>query len=180
MSEAYQWEAKAIDGEWRVGLKGNLDTVHDATITVHKHGEGDIDQRIAEWVADAHNAEVRAPSPIPAAPSDAGNHDCLAKRRPDEPMFILLGRDPDAHNIVRQWAERRLAAGGAPEHCQMGLDTAARMKAYAADPSNAPASAPPASAYAAPSDVAGFDHLACAVQKMKYLQEETRETFFNL
>lgn len=76
-----------------------------------------------------------------------GNHDCLAKRRPDEPMFILLGRDPDAHNIVRSWAERRLAAGGDPEHCQMGLDTAERMQAYAADPVNAPASAPPASSY---------------------------------
>ena len=78
---------------------------------------------------------------------DKANHDCLAKRRDGEPMFILLGRDPDAHNIVRFWAERRLAAGGDPEHCRMGLDTSERMKLYAADPANAPASAPPASAY---------------------------------
>lgn len=75
------------------------------------------------------------------------NHDCLAKRRPGEPMFILLGRDPDGHNLVRSWAERRRAAGGDPEHCQQGLDTAARMEAYAADPDNRPASAPPAEAY---------------------------------
>jgi len=78
---------------------------------------------------------------------DAGNHDCLAKRRPGEPWFILLGRDPDAHNLTRAWGERRLAAGGDPEHCQMGLATAERMKAYAADPANRPASAPPAEAY---------------------------------
>jgi hypothetical protein len=78
---------------------------------------------------------------------DKANHDCLAKRRDGEPMFILLGRDPDAHNIVRFWAERRLAAGGDPEHCQMGLNSSERMKLYAADPANAPASAPPASAY---------------------------------
>jgi hypothetical protein len=56
---SYQWEARLLNGQWRVGLKGNLDTVHDATITVHKHGEGDIDQRIAEWVAEVHNASLQ-------------------------------------------------------------------------------------------------------------------------
>lgn len=88
-----------------------------------------------------------AQGPGPGEAVEKGNHDCLAKRRPGEPMFILLGRDPDAHNIVRMWAERRLSAGGDPEHCQMGLDTAERMRAYAADPANAPASAPRAEAY---------------------------------
>ena len=86
----------------------------------------------------------------PVASEDQANHDCLAKRRPGEPMFIILGRDPDGHNIVRSWAERRLAAGGDPEHCEMGLATAERMRLYASDPANAPASAPPASAYASP------------------------------
>lgn len=67
--EAVAWQAKMIDGQWRVGLRGNLDTVHDATITVHKHGEGDIDRHIAEWVADAHNADLAAP---PAQSADSG------------------------------------------------------------------------------------------------------------
>ena len=83
---------------------------------------------------------------------DAGNHDCLAMRRADEPMFILLGRDPDAHNIVRAWANRRLAAGGDPKHCNQALATADRMQAYASCPANAPASAPPAEAYATDDD----------------------------
>lgn len=89
---------------------------------------------------------ARSSGPHPES-GDEGNHDCLAKRRPGEPMFITLGRDPDGHNMVRQWAERRLAAGGDHEHCQMALDTAARMQVYAANPANRPASAPSAEAY---------------------------------
>jgi hypothetical protein len=77
----------------------------------------------------------------------AGNRDCLAKRRPGEPMFILLGRDPDAHNIVRSWASRRRAAGGDPEHYEPVYDIADAMQVYAAKPENAPASAPSPEAY---------------------------------
>jgi hypothetical protein len=62
-------------------------------------------------------------------------------------MFILLGRDPDAWQIVRAWASRRLNAGGDPEHCLLGMKTANAMREYAADPANHPASAPDASAY---------------------------------
>lgn len=119
-----------------------------------------------------------APSPAEDRRSSAegeakANHDCLAKRRPDEPMFILLGRDPDAHNIVRTWAERRLAAGGDPEHCQMGLDTAERMRAYASDPANRPASAPEASAYPAQHPVTeGAGEAVARVQK--YLTERAK------
>lgn len=78
---------------------------------------------------------------------EADNHECLAKRRPGEPMFILLGRDPDAHNLVRLWAERRLLAGGDPDHCRMGLDTSAAMRTYADEPANHPSSAPAAAMY---------------------------------
>lgn len=100
-----------------------------------------------ETMADAmsaHTALVKRTTPVEG---DEANHDCLAKRRPGEPMFITLGRDPDGAHMVRQWAERRLAAGGDPAHCQMAFDTAARMEVYAADPENRPASAPPADAY---------------------------------
>ena len=36
-----------------------------------------------------------------------GRFDCYANALPDEPMFILLGRDPDFHRLVMEWAERR-------------------------------------------------------------------------
>ena len=38
-----------------------------------------------------------------------GKFDCYAKAEPDEPMFILLGRDPHAHAAVRKWADDREA-----------------------------------------------------------------------
>lgn len=38
-----------------------------------------------------------------------GKFDCYANALPDEPMFILLARDPAAPFLVRAWAERRQA-----------------------------------------------------------------------
>jgi hypothetical protein len=53
------WEARKIDGKWRVGMRGNLDTPHDAVITVHQHHATDEEaQRIAEWTAAAYNTAL--------------------------------------------------------------------------------------------------------------------------
>ncbi len=41
--------------------------------------------------------------------NNPGSFDCYANAEPDEPMFILLGRDPHAHAAVRKWADDRLA-----------------------------------------------------------------------
>lgn len=40
--------------------------------------------------------------------------DCYAKADPDEPMFILLGRDPIAPLLVDLWADLREKAGKDP------------------------------------------------------------------
>jgi hypothetical protein len=40
--------------------------------------------------------------------------DCYANAKPDEPMFILLGRDPGAGSLVRQWASDREGRGEDP------------------------------------------------------------------
>lgn len=34
-------------------------------------------------------------------------YDCYANAEPDEPMFVLLARDPDAPRLVREWAIHR-------------------------------------------------------------------------
>lgn len=39
-----------------------------------------------------------------------GQFDCYAKAEPDEPMFILLARDPLAPILVQLWADLRGAA----------------------------------------------------------------------
>lgn len=36
--------------------------------------------------------------------NNPGEFDCYANAKPDEPMFILLGRDPSAGALVRLWA----------------------------------------------------------------------------
>lgn len=36
-----------------------------------------------------------------------GTFDCYANAEPDEPMFVLLARDPMAPAIVRRWAAHR-------------------------------------------------------------------------
>lgn len=49
--------------------------------------------------------------------NNPGRFDCYANADADEPMFIFLGRDPDAAKIVRQWAYDRMdaiAAGKKP------------------------------------------------------------------
>jgi hypothetical protein len=39
--------------------------------------------------------------------NNPGKFDCYAKAEPDEPMFVLLGRDPHAAAAVRKWAADR-------------------------------------------------------------------------
>jgi len=36
-----------------------------------------------------------------------GAYDCYAAAHPDEPMFVLLGRDPSAAALVRLWCSLR-------------------------------------------------------------------------
>jgi hypothetical protein len=38
--------------------------------------------------------------------NDPGEFDCYKHAMPDEPIFVLLARDPLAANIVREWADR--------------------------------------------------------------------------
>lgn len=40
--------------------------------------------------------------------NDPGSYDCYAIAEPDEPMFILLGRDRDAAMAVKMWAFSRM------------------------------------------------------------------------
>ena len=40
--------------------------------------------------------------------NNPGSYDCYAKADPDEPMFILLGRDWSAHYLVSLWIALRM------------------------------------------------------------------------
>jgi hypothetical protein len=43
--------------------------------------------------------------------NNPGKFDCYANAEPDEPVFVLLGRDPLAGQLVRLWAQRRQLLG---------------------------------------------------------------------
>src|SRR5690606_37665122 len=60
---------------------------------------------------------------------ERGNADCLGKRRDGEPMFIILGRDPDGAHVVRYWAQRRRDAGD-PDHAAKAFAVAELMAGY--------------------------------------------------
>ena len=46
--------------------------------------------------------------------NNPGHFDCYANAEPDEPMFILLARDPDAPTLVELWANIRERIGEDP------------------------------------------------------------------
>lgn len=39
-----------------------------------------------------------------------GKYDCYGNALPDEPMFILLARDPNAPSLIEWWADNRESA----------------------------------------------------------------------
>lgn len=57
--------------------------------------------------------------------------DCYANAHPDEPMFILLGRDRNAGALVRLWAEARETAGEKREVTDEALACAKEMDGWA-------------------------------------------------
>ena len=63
--------------------------------------------------------------------NEPGEYDCYANAEPDEPMFILLGRDPMGPALVRLWAEMRAAEGEDPDKVREALDCAHWMETYA-------------------------------------------------
>lgn len=61
-----------------------------------------------------------------------GDYDCYAHADPDEPMFVLLGRDPMAGALVQVWAQWRRQSGEdhakvtEAERCARAMDAWAR------------------------------------------------------
>ncbi len=59
--------------------------------------------------------------------TNPGEFDCYGNALPDEPMFILLARDPSAPSIVRTWAmerRREILAGRRPTSDERLVDEA--------------------------------------------------------
>lgn len=67
-----------------------------------------------------------------ATKSNPGKFDCYANAFHDEPMFVLLGRDPMAATLVRAWATMREEQGEDPAKVAEARACADAMDAWAA------------------------------------------------
>lgn len=56
-----------------------------------------------------------------------GRFDCYSAAEPDEPMFVLLARDPQAAGLVRQWAVEREKRTGYTDKVSEALKAADDM-----------------------------------------------------
>lgn len=61
--------------------------------------------------------------------NDPGVFDCYANAEPDEPMFVLLARDPAAPATVRDWVQRRVG-NDSPEKIAEALACADAMEVW--------------------------------------------------
>lgn len=59
-----------------------------------------------------------------------GEYDCYANAHPDEPMFVLLGRDPRAPELVEAWAQMSEARGTDPQKIAEARACAEAMRAW--------------------------------------------------
>lgn len=64
--------------------------------------------------------------------NNPGNFDCYANAEPDEPMFILLGRDRSAPSLVEAWADNRERLGEDPAKVAEARECAEAMRAHLA------------------------------------------------
>lgn len=62
--------------------------------------------------------------------NNPGQFDCYANAQPDEPMFILLGRDASAPMLVELWARLRLRQGENPAKVAEAQTCADTMRAW--------------------------------------------------
>lgn len=65
--------------------------------------------------------------------SNPGKHDCYEKAHPDEPMFVLLARDPLAPMLIELWAQLREHHAGNTSKVFEARECAVAMKAWRRD-----------------------------------------------
>lgn len=63
--------------------------------------------------------------------NNLGSFDCYANAHPDEPMFVLLGRDKNAPSLVDLWANQRELDGEDPIKVAEARDCADVMRRWA-------------------------------------------------
>jgi hypothetical protein len=63
--------------------------------------------------------------------NNPGKFDCYSKLEPDEPHFVIMGRDPSASLLISLWATLREATGEDEAKTQEARDCAEACYQYA-------------------------------------------------
>lgn len=63
--------------------------------------------------------------------NNPSRYDAMAAAEPDEPYFVLLGRDRGAAKLVREWAVNASNNGTSGDKIMEALDCAAAMERFA-------------------------------------------------
>ncbi len=66
-----------------------------------------------------------------ATKANPGKYDCYANAEPDEPLFVLMGRDPHAPTLVWLWSILRELSGEDPAKVQEARECVVAMIEYA-------------------------------------------------
>lgn len=64
--------------------------------------------------------------------TEPGKYDCYKSAEADEPIFVLLARDPLAPALVRQWATNRASVTGLSDKVIEALKAADQMDEWRA------------------------------------------------
>jgi hypothetical protein len=91
-----------------------------------------------------------------ASKNNPGRYDCYANAHPDEPMFVLLGRDKMAASLVRLWAEARFNDGEHQPKVEEAMTCATTQEDWARAQGKDPVNV---------LDFVGFDTLASALRR---------------
>lgn len=91
-----------------------------------------------------------------ASKNNPGHYDCYANAEPDEPMFVLLGRDKMAGSLVRLWSEARFNDGEQPRKVNEAMTCAAAQDDWAGSKGKQPINV---------LDFVNFDTLADALRR---------------
>jgi alkanesulfonate monooxygenase SsuD/methylene tetrahydromethanopterin reductase-like flavin-dependent oxidoreductase (luciferase family) len=70
--------------------------------------------------------------------SQPGFYSYLGKAEPDEPVFVLMGRDPLAPDLIRRWADTAQANGERRDKVAEAYALAKQFEEYAHDFKNRP------------------------------------------
>lgn len=124
--ESEPGSSETLDGALRHAFNLGYESVLREQIAL----SWEIFERLARAV-DREATKYMLKEEMMGTKNNPGKFDCHTNALPDEPLFTLLARDPQAHALVRAWADARLSKDEAKAH--EAYECALAMEAFRRD-----------------------------------------------